>query len=120
MLAFAGREADDANFSLQFDTFLDENRYEFHEVDSNEVQSTGLFQEMINMLPPVVQNPPESAQQADNNGDQNATTGKTSRHKILTSSDVDNVQNESIRPRTRKQTNWGVNVFKGIYFFTEN
>lgn len=113
MAAFAGQEADDCTFSMEFANYLDPNQYQYDEVPSTEVQSTGIFHEMMNMPPPDVQISRETPQAADGNFQQNAQTGKTSRHKILTPSDVDNVQHESIRPRTRKQTDWGVNVFKG-------
>lgn len=112
-MAYGGHEADDASFSLDFATYLDSNTFEYHEINSNEVPSTGIFHEMANMAPPVSNFGGESSVQADNTNAETATEPKTSRHKILTNSDVDNVQNESIRPRTRKQTEWGVKVFKG-------
>lgn len=120
MAAFGAQIADDSNLPLEYSTYLDQNQYKYHEINSSELQSTGIFHEMAVMPPPQVTYQEETAQLADNRQEPIASTSKTSRHKILTSVDVDNVQNESIKPRTRKQTEWGVNVFKGNIFLLKN
>lgn len=119
MADWAAPSADDANFSLNFDTFLDQNQYEFQELNYSDVQSTGIFHEMANMPPPELPNIDETHNVADNTLPDPAPMPSTSRHKILTSSDVDNIQMESVKARTRKQTDWGVKVFKGKEICTE-
>lgn len=114
MAAFGREVADDATFSMAFADYLNPNQYEFHEVDPSEVPGNGIYQEMMAMPPPLQQNQEEVREVADEQNQQKAPKPKTSRHKILTPTDVDNVQNESVGGRTRKQTYWGVNVFKGI------
>lgn len=96
---------------------MDPVQYEYHEVDPSELPSSELLQEMQNMAPPQPILPAQSEHIADNNMETTAPKRKkTSRHKQNTSEDIDKVQVASVKERTRKQTVWGVNVFRGKYF----
>ena len=47
----------------------------------------------------------------------NQTTLTTSRFKILTSNKVDEIAGDAVATKTKKQTVWGVKVFKGMKSF---
>ena len=45
---------------------------------------------------------------------------KKSRFKKLSSEDVNEIAEKIVKPKTRKQTIWGVNVFRGTFFSIKN
>lgn len=105
--------ADDSNSFWDYANYLDPNQYEYHMVDSSEVPGNNLLHEMQVMPPPIVQNDVINTVVADNNAPQ--VKKKTSRHKNLSNDEVDYVQGRSVEDRTKKQTKWSVNVFRGNF-----
>lgn len=100
--------ADENSFSSAFAGYYLENPQNLEQVNAKNIQDADLNGTLQDI----------SAFARENNINvqrPNVADDSTSHWNHVTENEVDDVQNEAAKPKTHRQTKWGVNVFRGKF-----